>query len=108
VKSKGFVSLTTISHCFGLKRDAYYKYKARADKRLKLEQQILNIVRKKRKSLPREGVRKLKVSLDHEFIKANLKVGRDTLFNVLRKHNMLTLRKKTSARTTKSYHRFYK
>ena len=76
--------------------------------RLKLEQQILNIVRKKRKSLPREGVRKLKVSLDHEFTKANLKVGRDTLFNVLRKHNMLTLRKKTSARTTNSYHRFYK
>jgi transposase InsO family protein len=108
VKSKGFVSLTTISHCFGLKRDAYYKYKARADMRLKLEQQILNIVRKKRKSLPREGVRKLKVSLDHEFTKANLKVGRDTLFNVLRKHNMLTLRKKTSARTTNSYHRFYK
>ena len=108
MKSKGFASLTSITHCFGLKRDAYYKYKARADKRLKIEQQIISIVRKKRKSLPREGVRKLKVSLDHEFTKANLKVGRDNLFNVLRKHNMLTLRKKTSARTTNSYHRFYK
>ena len=108
MKSKGFASLTTISHCFGLKRDAYYKYKARSDKRLKLEQQILNIVRKKRKSLPREGVRKLTKSLDIDFNKANIKVGRDTLFNVLRKHNMLTLRKKTSARTTNPYHRFYK
>ncbi len=107
-KSKGFASLTTISHCFGLKRDAYYKYKSRADMRLKLEQQIKNIVSKKRKSLPREGVRKLMKSLDQEFTNANLKVGRDTLFNVLRKHNMLTLRKKTSARTTNSYHRFYK
>jgi putative transposase len=76
--------------------------------RLKLEQQIINIVRKKRKSLPREGVRKLTKSLDDEFAKANLKIGRDTLFNVLRKHNMLTLRKKTSARKTNSYHRFYK
>lgn len=47
-------------------------------------------------------------SLDQEFAKANLKVGRDTLFNVLRKHRMLTLRKKYSARTTNSYHRFYK
>jgi transposase InsO family protein len=100
--------LQSITHCFGLKRDAYYKYKSRADKRLKLEQQIINIVSKKRKSLPREGVRKLKKSLDNEFTKANLKVGRDTLFKVLRKHNMLTLRKKTSARTTNSYHRFYK
>ena len=102
MKSKGFASLTTISHCFGLKRDAYYKYKARSDKRLKLEQQIISIVKKKRKSLPREGVRKLTKSLDIDFNKANIKVGRDTLFNVLRKHNMLTLRKKTSARTTNS------
>ena len=58
--------------------------------RLKLEQQIIEIVHKRRRSLPREGVRKLKVSLDDEFTKANLKVGRDTLFNVLRKHQMLT------------------
>ncbi|WP_260847849.1 IS3 family transposase [Algibacter amylolyticus] len=107
-KSKRFASLTTITHCFGLKRDAYYKYKSRADKRLKQEQLIINIVRKRRKSLPREGVRKLTRSLDKEFVKANLRVGRDTLFNVLRKHQMLTLRKKTSARTTNSHHRFYK
>ncbi len=63
---------------------------------------------KRRRSLPREGVRKLKISLEDEFTKANLKVGRDTLFNVLRKHQMLTLRKKYSARTTNSLHRFYK
>jgi len=53
-------------------------------------------------------VRKLVKSLDDEFVKANLKVGRDTLFNVIRQYNMLTLRKKYSARTTNSYHRFYK
>jgi len=75
---------------------------------LELEQHIIKIVSKRRKSLPREGVRKLSKSLDNEFTKANLKVGRDTLFNVLRKHNMLTYRKKTGARTTNSYHRFYK
>ncbi|QLE03061.1 IS3 family transposase [Galbibacter sp. BG1] len=97
-----------MTHCFGLKRDAYYKYKNRADERLKLEQKIVEIVQKRRRSLPREGVRKLIKSLDNEFVKANLKVGRDTLFNVLRKHNMLTLRKKYSSRTTNSLHRFYK
>ena len=53
-------------------------------------------------------MRKLVKSLDDEFVKANLKVGRDTLFNVIRQYNMLTLRKKYSARTTNSYHRFYK
>ncbi|MDA9339617.1 IS3 family transposase [Polaribacter sp.] len=107
-KTKGFASLTTISNGFGLNRNAYYKYKKRADKRLILEQQIINIVRKRRKSLPREGVRKLIRSLEKEFINADIKVGRDTLFKVLRKHNMLTLRKKSGARTTNSYHRFYK
>ena len=100
--------MTTITHCFGLKRDAYYKHKNRADIRLNREQQIINIVRKRRKSLPREGVRKLVKSLNADFNKANIKVGRDTLFSVLRKHQMLTLRRKTSARTTNSYHRFYK
>jgi len=47
-------------------------------------------------------------SLNQDFEKQQLKVGRDTLFNVLRKNQMLTLRKKYSARTTNSYHRFYK
>ncbi len=51
---------------------------------------------------------KLIRALENVFNKANLKVGRDTLFNVLRKHKMLTLRKKYSMRTTNSHHRFYK
>jgi len=100
--------LATITGCFGIKRDAYYKFKNSADRRLEREQQIIKIVRQRRKSLPREGVRKLIRSLNIDFIKANIKVGRDTLFNILRKHQMLTLRRKTSARTTNSYHRFYK
>ena len=37
-----------------------------------------------------------------------VKIGRDTLFKVLREHKMLTLRKKYSCRTTNSHHRFYK
>lgn len=53
-------------------------------------------------------MRKLIRSLDKEFINDNIKVGRDTLFKVLRKYKMLTLRRKNSARTTNSYHRFYK
>lgn len=34
----------------------------------------------------------------------NPKVGRNNLFNILRKHDMLTLRKKYNARTTNSLH----
>lgn len=69
---------------------------------------MVAIVKNRRRSLPREGVRKLIKSLKQEFDNAHLKLGRDTLFNILRKHNMLTLRKKYSSRTTNSLHRFYK
>lgn len=107
-KSKGFASLSTVCRCFDLKRDAYYKYRRRADKRLQIEQKIIEIVKQRRKSLPREGTRKLIRSLKDEFDKAGLKVGRDTLFNILRKHNMLIHRKKAHHKTTNSFHRFYK
>ena len=70
--------------------------------RLATELKVIDIVKQRRKSLPREGVRKLEKSLKDEFDKANLKIGRDTLFNILRKYNMLTLRKKYSSRTTNS------
>lgn len=107
-KTKGFASIKNVCDCFYLKRDAYYKYNRRKKQRKSFEQQLLHIVKKRRKSLPREGVRKLMKSLNIDFQKQQLKVGRDTLFKVLREHQMLTLRKKYSARTTNSYHRFYK
>lgn len=106
--SKEFTSLTTITKYFNLKRDAYYKYKNRNEKRLKIEKQVIQIVQQKRKFLPREGVRKLKKYLQKEFTNANVKIRRDTLFNILRKHNMLTIRKKPTFETTNSMHRFYK
>lgn len=107
-KSKGFASLSAVCQCFDLKRDAYYKYKRRANKRLQIEQKIIEIVKQRRKSLPREGTRKLIKSLDTAFAEANLKVGRDTLFNILRKHDMLIHRKKAHHKTTNSFHRFHK
>ncbi|NQV77270.1 MAG: IS3 family transposase [Lutibacter sp.] len=107
-KTKGFTSISSVCKCFNLERDAFYKYNRRINQRHLIEHQIIDIVKKRRKSLPREGVRKLMKSLNQDFENQQLKVGRDTLFNILREHRMLTLRKKYSARTTNSYHRFYK
>lgn len=103
--NKGFSS---ICECFNLKRDDYFKYKNRDDNRISIEQKIIHIVKKRRKPLPREGVRKLLKSLHDDFDKQHLKVGRDDFFRILRQHNMLILRKKYSCRITNSYHRFYK
>lgn len=48
------------------------------------------------------------ISLQEEFDKHKINKGRDTLFNILRKHYMLVEPKKASGRTTQSYHRFNK
>ena len=101
-------SIANICKCFSIKRDTFYKYKSRSKKKQLFEHKVVEIVKQRRKTLPREGVRKLIKSLNTEFERANVKVGIDTLFSILRKHQMLTLRKKYSARTTNSLHRFYK
>ncbi|TYB75905.1 hypothetical protein [Bizionia myxarmorum] len=91
-----------------MKLEAYYKYVYSSDKRKLVQKQIINIVKKRRKSLPIEDVRKLMTSLKQDFVNSHVKVGRGTLFNVLREHQMLTLRKNSNSRTTNSHHRFYK
>jgi len=101
-------SIETICNAFRLKRDAFYKYQERYTTRKQVEQIVIELVNKRRKILPREGTRKLIKSLKGEFKKKNLKIGRDQLFQILRKHNLLIRRKKYSSRTTNSYHRFYK
>jgi putative transposase len=82
------VPVSSVCACFNLKIDAFYKYNCRVDKRHVFEHQIIDVVKKRRKSLPREGVRKLMKSLNGNFGEQQLKVGRDTLFNILRQYNM--------------------
>jgi len=101
-------SISFICNGFSLKRDAYYKYQKRYGKRIEMESQIVKLVNKSRRILPREGTRKLMKSLKNDFEKQHLKIGRDQLFRILRKNNLLIRRKKYSSRTTHSHHRFYK
>ena len=101
-------SIGTICNGFSLKRDAYYKYQKRYVKRKELESQVIELVHKRRRTLPREGTRKLMRSLKNDFQGQHLKIGRDRLFRILRENEMLVRRKKYSSRTTHSHHRFYK
>jgi transposase InsO family protein len=65
------------------------------------------MVQKRRKELPREGVRKLHHALADDFHAARLKIGRDRLFDILRQHHMLVSRKRSFTKTTNSYHHFH-
>ncbi len=101
-------TIDAICDAFDLKRDAYYKFQKRFVGKKRMEQTVVDLVRKSRKTLPREGTRKLMKSLSKDFQKQHLKIGRDQLFRILRENGLLIRRKKYSSRTTNSHHRFYK
>lgn len=93
---------------FNLKRDAFYKYRKRHVIKNNIDNKVINLVRKSRKTLPRQGTRKLLNELKHDFNKLGIKIGRDRLFQILKQNDMLIKRKRFSIKTTQSKHRFYK
>ncbi len=103
-----YFTIDAICNAFSLKRDAYYKYRKRYVARRKVDEIVVRLVNKSRRTLPREGTRKLMKSLKNDFQGNNLKIGRDRLFRILRENGLLIGRKKYSSRTTNSHHRFYK
>lgn len=102
------LSIDKTCQLFSLHRDAYYKYLRRDFRRKSDNQKIIKLVKFERNEQPRVGTRKLLKMIKHSLINQDLKVGRDRLFNVLRKHDLLIKRKKNTFKTTNSYHRFYK
>ena len=104
----GSYSISKVCQEYDLKRDAFYKYEKRFVKKEQKKEQVLNLVKQRRKTLPREGVRKLKKALSNTFTEQNIKFGRDSLFDLLREKDMLVKRKKASFKTTNSYHHFHK
>jgi len=107
-KQTGVASLSEVCSCFNLKRDAFYKYQKRFKQRKAVVGQVLELVKQERKEQPRVGTRKLHNALFEGFHNANLKIGRDSLFDILRENNMLVKRKRAYAKTTNSYHHFHK
>ena len=107
VKHTGQASMEKTCNCFDLHRDAYYKSRKRDRLRKTTESQVIQLVKEERKQQPRVGTRKLHEALYPEFKKTRLKVGRDVLFDMLRANGMLVKPKKTSCKTTDSYHQFH-
>jgi putative transposase len=101
-------SISEICSCFSLTRDAYYKFFKRNKKRDTVASKVVKLVKEERKDQPRVGGKKLYESLHPLFKLEGLKVGRDKLFDILREEDMLVKRKKSSCKTTNSYHRFHK
>jgi transposase InsO family protein len=102
------VSISEICSIFDLTRDAYYKFQKRKIKKNAIAKKVLDLVKQERIDLPRGGTRKIYKAIKPTFNGLKIKLGRDTLFDILRDHNLLISKKKASCKTTDSYHHFHK
>lgn len=67
-------------------------------------ERIKSLVQGIRFEMPRIGTRKLYYLLKEEFIKLDIKIGRDALFTYLRSEHLLIKKKKSYTKTTYSKH----
>ena len=84
---------------FGYTKQAYYKQFSNQTERCLLNEELTASVLTIRRQMPRLGTRKL-----HHLIKGNYPIGRDKLFNVLRKEGLLIFKRKKYTKTTNSKH----
>jgi putative transposase len=95
-------STNELCRWFGYSRQGYYQHKRLSERREQEEASILEIVHQIRYQQPRVGGRKLHYMLGE----MGIHIGRDRLFEILRKHQLLVQKRKRSTRTTDSRHPF--
>jgi len=98
------LNLSRSCQLLGISRQAIYQRKKRVIAREKQLLQIKPLVESIRRSMPRIGTRKLYYLLKKDFDELQIKIGRDALFNYLRKENMLVKPRKNYTKTTNSKH----
>lgn len=89
-------------------RQAYYQYWEREERKVLCEDLVISLVMPIRHIMPMIGVRKLHSKLSSNLAKINGGIGRDMLFTILRKHDLLVRPTHRYVRTTNSMHRFRK
>ena len=89
---------------FGVSRQTIYQAEKRIVKRAQEFEKVKLLVQDIRKEMPKLGTRKLYYLLKSEFVKNNIKIGRDALFSYLRSESMLVKPKKNYTKTTNSKH----
>lgn len=85
-------------------RQNYYKKRRRHRWRKVDEKLVVSLVKRERRQQPRLGCRKLHHVLKDELCDADIKVGRDRMFDLLRDHGMLLEPLPKKPRTTYSRH----
>lgn len=85
---------------FGISRQAHYQKRQREMERKQEEEQVLAIVRQVKHKHPNMGGRKVLNIMQPRLAAEGLQMGRDRLFELLRRQDLLVQRRKTYRRTT--------
>lgn len=88
----------------GVSRQAHYQYQLQRFEDQAIEDLILEFVKRIRVNQPKVGGRKLYKHLEVFLQSSRIKMGRDALFDLLRKYDMLTRRRRKRPKTTDSNH----
>jgi putative transposase len=102
------LSISQACKLFGISRQTYYQRLHAEVDRAARHAVMLAMVTQIRLSQPRIGTRKLYFLLQQRFEQAGLKVGRDGLFDALRRAHMLVRPKHSYRKTTNSKHHLHK
>ncbi|WP_155971250.1 IS3 family transposase [Xenorhabdus nematophila] len=106
IQEKKIIGFNVAQCCryLSITRQAYYQQCQRAAIKEKQEQEVLRRVQSIRLQQPRIGTRKLQYLLNQS---SPLKIGRDSLFDLLRTHRLLVKPRRAYHKTTQSHHRFH-
>ncbi len=98
------IGLSQLCRWFGVTRQAYYQNSWKAVDTSVEEYLILKEVKEIRKNHARMGTRKLYCKLEPFMLEHQIKMGRDSLFNLLSVNNLLIKKRKRRVQTTQSFH----
>lgn len=102
------MSISAACRHYGISRQAYYKQLSRAQGLIERDSVVVELVQTKRVQQPRIGTRKLHYLLRGSFKERGIKLGRDGLFDLLRRTRQLVPTRRAYHKTTDSHHRFHK
>jgi putative transposase len=98
------IGLSKLCWLFGITRQAYYQSFYRTEFVEIEEELVLKQVISIRKNHPRIGTKKLHVMLEEFMLEHQIKMGRDSLFDLLSLHHLLIRRRRRKIVTTQSNH----
>ncbi|UII23490.1 IS3 family transposase [Fulvivirga ligni] len=98
------LSLAHACRLFGISRQTIYQHEKAWLERESDLLLVKQLVENKRRLMPRLGTRKLYALLKADFVENGVKIGRDGLFDYLRRERMLVKPKKNYTKTTHSKH----